>query len=120
MKCPLVYPNNNRPEEAREIKLMFLVLGELKYEEDEEPEKVWEIIEGDSSRLDLFEYLKANYQWLDLDNTKIYASGNTIETENMIDFEKEPQTAYETIKLLQSIFIDDTFDIDEVIDNNIY
>lgn len=122
----LQYPNgkpkemtqNLAPKSAvpkKEVKTKYLVLGYLKYDEDDEDEKVWEIIE---SKEILYKYLKANYQWLNLEDTKIYQS-SSIE-EGVIHLNDGGVSAYDTLKILQAAFPDDTFEIDEVIEDNIY
>lgn len=113
MPKALVYNNTN--DRPRDAKLIFLVLGYLQYPEDEdeeiEEEKVWEIIED---RRDLFDYFKTNYEYLDLERTKVYTSSYKIEEEYHIDMSKY-KSALEMIRSLQSVFIYDNFDIDELI-----
>ena len=82
MPSPLVYKNGVRPEQAKDVEVIYLILGEMKYDEDCDPEKVWEIIDEGSSNLRiLFDWLKNNYEWLDLDNTNIYVTEKSKEKE---------------------------------------
>ena len=122
----LQYPNgkpkemtqNLAPKSAapkKEVKTKYLVLGYLKYDEDDEDEKVWEIIE---SKEILYKYLKANYQWLNLEDTKIYQSSSV--EEGVIHLDDGGVSAYDALKILQAAFPEDTFEIDEVIEDNIY
>lgn len=129
-KSPLLkYQNNKVPkevQEAREKELvkqpvqkqedkdtLYLVLGYMKYEEDGEEEKVWEILQGKKS---LYEWLKECYEWLDLDRTAIRQASD-YETISLLT---DGTSAYECLKILQEQFDDEEFDIDEMIENNIY
>ena len=121
MPSPLVYKNGVRPEQAKDTEVIYLILGEMKYDEDCDPEKVWEIIDEGSSNLRiLFDWLKNNYEWLDLDNTNIYVTEKSKEKEFMLNMKQKPVSAYDSLKSLQTLFPDDGFDIDEMIENNIY
>ena len=121
MTSPLVYKNGVRPEQAKDVEVIYLILGEMKYDEDCDPEKVWEIIDEGSSNLRiLFDWLKNNYEWLDLDNTNIYVTEKSKEKEFLLNMKQNPVSAYDSLKSLQTLFPDDGFDIDEMIENNIY
>lgn len=103
-----------QPVQKQEEKDSFyLVLGYMKYEEDGEEEKVWEILQGKES---LYNWLKECYEWLDLDRTAVRQASKNI-TVSLLD---DGATAYETLKILQEQFDDEEFDIDEMIENNIY
>lgn len=110
-RCPLVYSNtNDRPVDA---KVVYLVLGYIQFEDeddDAEPEKVWEIVE---SRSDLFEFFKVNYDCLDLYETRVYTSSNKINEEYNINMASYT-SAIDMIRSLQRIFNSD-FNIDELI-----
>lgn len=115
---PLVSPiryedESNRP---KDVQIVFMVLGIFKYSSESEEEKVWEIID---SRLEMYNWLKNNYMWINLDETKIFESINEPDKEFMIDL-KTCKTAYQMLKYLQEIFAHDTFEIDEVIDQNVF
>ena len=130
-KSPLLkYQNNKIPKEvleSRERDLIkkpeqkqepekesfYLILGYMKYEEDGEEEKVWEILQGKEL---LYKWLKECYEWLDLDRTAVRQASDN----QMIALLTDGATAYECLKILQEEFDDEEFDIDEMIENNIY
>lgn len=130
-KSPLLkYQNNKIPKEvleSRERDLIkkpeqkqepeeesfYLILGYMKYEEDGEEEKVWEILQGKES---LYEWLKESYEWLDLDRTAVRQTTKDL----IVSLKDDGATAYECLKILQEEFDDEEFDIDEMIENNIY
>ena len=104
-----------KPEQKQEPEKdkLYLVLGYMKYEEDGEEEKVWEILQGKKS---LYEWLKESYEWLDLDRTAIRQASDN----ETIALLTDGTSAYECLKILQEQFDDEEFDIDEMIENNIY
>lgn len=104
-----------KPEQKQEPKKenFYLILGFMKYEEDGEEEKVWEILQGKKS---LYEWLKESYEWLDLDRTAIRQTTKDL----IVSLKDDGATAYECLKILQEEFDDEEFDIDEMIENNIY
>lgn len=92
---------------------LYLILGFMKYEEDGDEERIWEIVQGDEA---LYEWLKNSYEWLNLDETFIRKANDV----GAVVLTSEGTTAYEALKVLQEQFEDDEFDIDEMIENNIY
>ena len=111
---PITYQDeSNRP---KQVNIVFIVLGIFKYNEEDEEEKIWEIID---SRKELYDWLKDNFMWLNLEETKVFQSLNHPDKEYMVDL-KTCKTAYQMLKELQSIFVHDDFEIDEVIDQNVF
>ncbi len=103
-----------KPEQQEPKKDSFyLILGFMKYEEDGEEEKVWEILQG---KKPLYEWLKESYEWLDLDRTAVRQATKDL----IVSLKDDGATAYECLKILQEEFDDEEFDIDEMIENNIY
>lgn len=117
MANPLRY-DNGRPKEMEEVEIVYLVLGYMKYSEDDDDMKVWEIIDGENSRKDLYEWLKENVRYLDLEETRIYKSIESKDLEYMINLTMST-TADEALRYFQSIFRDG-FDIDDEIEFNVY
>lgn len=117
MTNPLRY-DNGRPKEMEEVEIVYLILGYMKYSEDDDEMKVWEIIDGENSRKDLYEWLKENVRYLDLEETRIYKSMRSKDLEYMINL-TTPTVADEALRYFQSIFRDG-FDIDEEIEFNVY
>lgn len=117
MTNPLRY-DNGRPKEMEEVEIVYLILGYMKYSEDDDEIKVWKIIDGENSRKDLYEWLKENVRYLDLEETRIYKSMANKDLEYMINLTM-PTTADEALRYFQSIFRDG-FDIDEEIEFNVY
>lgn len=117
MTNPLIY-DNGRPKEMEEVEIVYLILGYMKYSEDDDDMKVWEIIDGENSRKDLYEWLKENVRYLDLEETRIYKSIESKDLEYMINLTM-PTTADEALRYFQSIFRDG-FDIDDEIEFNVY
>lgn len=117
MTNPLRY-DNGRPKEMEEVEIVYLILGYMKYSEDDDDMKVWEIIDGENSRKDLYEWLKENVRYLDLEETRIYKSIESKDLEYMINLTM-PTTADEALRYFQSIFRDG-FDIDDEIEFNVY
>lgn len=117
MANPLRY-DNGRPKEMEEVEIVYLILGYMKYSEEDDEIKVWEIIDGENSKKDLYEWLKENVRYLDLEETSIYKSMGSKDFEYMINL-TTPTTAYEGLIYLQSIFRDG-FDVDEEIEFNAY
>ena len=117
MTNPLRY-DNGRPKEMEEVEIVYLILGYMKYSEDDDDMKVWEIIDGENSRKDLYEWLKENVRYLDLEETRIYKSIESKDLEYMINL-TTPTTADEALRYFQSIFRDG-FDIDDEIEFNVY
>ena len=117
MANPLRY-DNGRPKEMEEVEIVYLILGYMKYSEEDDEIKVWEIIDGENSRKDLYEWLKENVRYLDLEETSIYKSMGCKDFEYMINL-TTPTVADEALRYLQSIFRDG-FDIDEEIEFNVY
>lgn len=117
MTNPLRY-DNGRPKEMEEVEIVYLILGYMKYSEDDDEIKVWKIIDGENSRKDLYEWLKENVRYLDLEETRIYKSMTNKDLEYMINLTM-PTTADEALRYFQSIFRDG-FDIDEEIEFNVY
>lgn len=117
MTNPLRY-DNGRPKEMEEVEIVYLILGYMKYSEDDDDMKVWEIIDGENSRKDLYEWLKENVRYLDLEETRIYKSMGNKDLEYMINL-TTPTAADEALRYFQSIFRDG-FDIDEEIEFNVY
>lgn len=105
-----------KPKEVKqqqESDKLYLILGFMKYEEDGDEERIWEIVQGDEA---LYEWLKQSYEWLNLDES-IIRKANDI---GAVTLSSDGTTAYEALKILQEKFEDDEFDIDEMIENNIY
>lgn len=117
MANPLRY-DNGRPKEMEEVEIVYLILGYMKYSEEDDEIKVWEIIDGENSKKDLYEWLKENVRYLDLEETSIYKSMGSKNFEYMINL-TTPTTAYEGLTYLQSIFRDG-FDVDEEMEFNVY
>ena len=117
MANPLRY-DNGRPKEMEEVEIVYLILGYMKYSEEDDEIKVWEIIDGENSKKDLYEWLKENVRYLDLEETSIYKSMRRKDLEYMINL-TTPTVADEALRYLQSIFRDG-FDIDEEIEFNVY
>lgn len=117
MTNPLRY-DNGRPKEMEEVEIVYLILGYMKYSEDDDDMKVWEIIDGENSRKDLYEWLKENVRYLDLEETRIYKSMRSKDLEYMINLTTATE-ADEALRYFQSIFRDG-FDIDEEIEFNVY
>lgn len=117
MANPLRY-DNGRPKEMEEVEIVYLILGYMKYSEEDDEIKVWEIIDGENSKKDLYEWLKENVRYLDLEETSIYKSMGSKDFEYMINL-TTPTTAYEGLIYLQSIFRDG-FDVDEEMEFNVY
>lgn len=129
-KSPLLKYQNKVPKEVQEARekefvkqpvkkqepekdTLYLVLGYMKYEDDGEEEKVWEILQGKQS---LYDWLKECYEWLDLDRTAVRQASD-YETISLLT---DGTSAYECLKILQEQLNDEEFDIDEMIENNIY
>lgn len=127
-KSPLLKYSGKVPKEVQEARekefgkkiieepkpdSLYLILGFMKYEEDGDEERVWEIVQGDEA---LYEWLKESYEWLNLDETIIRKASGI----GAIMLSSDGTTAYKALKVLQEQFEDDEFDIDEMIENNIY
>lgn len=110
---PLIYNEGQEQPKDKELDARYIVLGYLMYSEDDDELKMWEEFKD---RRSLFDYFKTNYVCLHLLKSKVYKVYKQENNVNGIAIVKTERTAYDVIKQLQRIFINDDFNIDEEVD----
>lgn len=103
-----------RPQ--RKANISYLVLAIKKDDDEEVPSQQNEVFH---KMRDLYNFLVCNFEIIDLENTKIFSSSSDIDKEGLIDL-KIFKTAYEMLKYLETIYINEDFRVDDEITENIF
>lgn len=113
---PIINYNEDAVRPQRSANISYLVLAIKKDDEDDHPSQQNEVFH---KMRDLYNFLVYNFEIIDLENTKIFSSSPDIDKEGLINL-KVFKTAYEMLKYLETIYINEDFRVDDEITENVF